>query len=356
MQFTHTEDRRALQDSIDRLLADQLPIETRNEHAYSAPYVNASLLTALCELGLPYAFASEENGGFGGAGFDITAVFEIIGKHLCAEPLTPMLFAAKLLQSADRDLEPLLAGETRYGVAYGEVAAPWDLDQISCAATQQGNGLVLNGAKSCVYGGQITDQFLVAAKLNGATALLQVAATDCAIQSYGLIDGGGAADLRFADAPATLLMADAAGAFGDALDFAALSVCAEAIGAMGTAFDLMIDYLQTRKQFGTALGKFQALQHRAVDLLSEIEQSRSIVIHAASRMGQDDQSQAVHMAKALIGRTARKLCEESLQMQGGIAMTWEYASSHYAKRLAMLDHQFGDENHHLSRIVDSYAA
>ena len=117
-----------------------------------------------------------------------------------------------------------------------------------------------------------------------------------------------------------------------------------------------VDYLKQRKQFGVPIGKFQVLQHRAVDMLTEIEQARSITIKAAAELGGDDASKYASMAKNLIGRAARLVAEESIQMHGGIAMTWEYAVSHYAKRLIMLDAQLGDTDYHLSQVMKGYAA
>ena len=93
-----------------------------------------------------------------------------------------------------------------------------------------------------------------------------------------------------------------------------------------------------------------------VDMLTEIEQARSITILAASWMGAADQSRTVSMAKNLVGRTAKLVAEEAIQMHGGIAMTWEYPVSHYAKRLVMIDHQLGDTDYHLERVMAAYRA
>jgi alkylation response protein AidB-like acyl-CoA dehydrogenase len=125
---------------------------------------------------------------------------------------------------------------------------------------------------------------------------------------------------------------------------------------MEAAFAMLVDYLGTRKQFGQPIGAFQALQHRAVDLRIEIEQARSIVIAAAAEMGTEAQSHRASQAKHLVGRIARQVAEEAIQMHGGIAMTWEYPVSHYAKRLVMIDHQFGDTDHHLERLVAAVQA
>ena len=120
-----------------------------------------------------------------------------------------------------------------------------------------------------------------------------------------------------------MLLEDAEAAVQDALDAGALALSAEAVGIMETCQEMTLDYLKTRKQFGAPLGSFQALQHRMVDMLSEIEQARSITILAASRMGTAEQSRTVSMCKNLIGRCAKLVAEETIQLHGGIAMTWE---------------------------------
>jgi alkylation response protein AidB-like acyl-CoA dehydrogenase len=120
---------------------------------------------------------------------------------------------------------------------------------------------------------------------------------------------------------------------------------------MDVTYQITVNYLKQRKQFGRPIGSFQVLQHRAVDMLTEIEQSRSITIKAASELKGPNASRYASMAKNMIGRSARLIAEEAIQMHGGIAMTWEYAISHYAKRLIMIDHQLGDTDFHLNRVI-----
>lgn len=346
MDFNLTEDRQMLSDSLTRFLADKCGIEHRNAVAYTAPYHDPALWEGLVELGVFHALVPEEAGGFGGQGFDITTVFEPLGRALCPEPVLATLMAARLLMAAGEDLEPLLAG-ARTAVAIGEIDAPYELDQIATSAVDG----KLTGRKSVVYGGNDATHFLVAARNGAALSLYEVAAADAELQSYGLMDGGGAAELILDATPGRELLADATAALSDALDFGALALSAEAVGLMDVTNDLLLDYLRTRKQFGRAIGDFQALQHRAVDIVTEIEQARSITIFAASRMGKPDQSRAVSMAKTLVGKAAKLTSEEAIQMHGGIAMTWEAAVSHYAKRLVLLDAQLGDTDYHLERVM-----
>jgi hypothetical protein len=122
---------------------------------------------------------------------------------------------------------------------------------------------------------------------------------------------------------------------------------------MEVAKEHALEYLRTRKQFGVAIGSFQALQHRMADLLLEIEQARSAVINAAAALGagRDERERALSAAKYTIGCIGARVAEECIQLHGGIGMTWELPLAHYAKRLVMIDHQFGDEDHHLERYI-----
>ena len=136
--------------------------------------------------------------------------------------------------------------------------------------------------------------------------------------------------------------------------YALLALAAESLGAMDMAKDQTLEYLRTRKQFGVPIGSFQALQHRMADLLLEVEQARSAVINAAAAVDDTDRTareRALSAAKYSVGRIGTLVAEESIQMHGGIGMTWELPLAHYAKRLVMIDHQFGDEDHHLARFM-----
>ncbi len=348
MNFDQSDDRRMLSDTLSRVLKDSCKIEARNEAAYAAPYHSPDLWDQLTKLGVLYALADEAQGGFGGTGFDITTVFQALGAALCPEPVLPALMVSRLLAHAGEDQAPLLSGSEHYAVAVGELDS-WSLDEIETTATDG----TLTGRKSVVYGGQVADKILVAARDGARLALYEVAATDAEVTAYGMIDGGGAAEVFLDATPARLVLEDAEHALQDALDAGALALSAEALGAMEVTLDTLVDYLKQRQQFGRAIGSNQALQHRAVELVTEIEQARSIVILAASRMGTATQSRTVSMCKNLCGRVAIRVAEEAIQMHGGIAMTWESPVSHYAKRLVMIDAQLGDSDHHIKRVMAS---
>jgi len=356
MDFNLTEDRQMLADSLNRYLGDKYPVEHRNAVAYDLPCHDDGKWAELAELGALFALSPESAGGFGGTGFDIAVVFEALGRTLCPEPMLGAAMAARILTALEQDQEALLSGATKYAVALAEVDAPYDLQAMECSAVAQGDGHALTGRKTSVYGGQVADVFLVAAMLKGAPALFSVQAAAAQVVGYPMMDGAGAAELLLDGTPAQLLAADAGAIIADAVNAGIVALCAEAVGVMDVVHATTVDYLKTRKQFGVPIGKFQVLQHRAVDMLTEIEQARSITIKAASELGGPDAGRFASMAKNMIGRAGRLVAEEAIQMHGGIAMTWEYPVSHYAKRLIMLDAQLGDTDYHLSRVMADLAA
>lgn len=351
MDFEQSDDRRMLSDSLNRYLADNYGIEHRNKVAYTAPFHDPEKWDEMAALGILHSLADEDHGGFGGTGFDIVTVFEALGRAICPEPVLPALLCARVLSHTDTDPQPLLSGATRYALAVGEVDAPYDLDAIETRATKDGDSYHLSGRKSVVYGAQAASKILVVAQFDGAIGLFEIDANAAEIIPYGMIDGGGAAEVFLDATPARLILSDAETAVQDALDAGALALCAEAVGAMDRAKDIALEYMRQRKQFGKPIGSFQVLQHRAVEMVTEIEQARSMTILAASKLGGADQSRTVSMCKNLIGRTVQLVAEETVQMQGGVAVTWEYPASHYAKRIAMIDAQLGDTDWHLSRVI-----
>ena len=350
MDFNHTEDRRMISDSLRRYLAEQYDNEFRNKIAYEAPFHDASKWAELAELGILGALVSEADGGFGGDGFDISVVFEELGRGLCAEPMLANLMALRLYAAFGKSerVDAIIAGAERAALAVWESDAFATLEDISMTG-----GETLSGRKTVVYGGNSADHLLVVARTAaGKTGLYEVAAADAEVLSYAMIDGGGAAEIVLDNTPATLIADDAEAAVNAALDAGRLALCAEAVGIMDVLRDTVKDYLMQRQQFGRPIAMFQALQHRLVDFSIEIEQARSIVILASSKL--DAQDRALHIARAknLIGRAGKLVAEEAIQMHGGIGMTWEYAPSHYAKRLTMLDAQLGDTEDQLRTVMD----
>jgi alkylation response protein AidB-like acyl-CoA dehydrogenase len=372
MNFEHTEDRRMLMDSLNRFVSEQYGAEVRSRMAYGAEGHSPKLYAQLAELGTIGALFPEEVGGFAGTGFDISVVFECLGRGIVPEPLLGALMVGRALMLAGSDaqkaqLESLIDGTAIAALAHDEPGAHYELNQVTTTATRVDAHWVLNGVKGLVSFGEKADCLLVSARTSGATdseagiSLFLVSGQTAGItrRSFNRIDGGRAAELVFdqVQVPADALLGSKGEGFAvleRVRGYALLALCAEAVGAMDMAKDQTLEYLRTRKQFGAPIGSFQALQHRMVDVLLEVEQARSAVINAAAAVDTQDRvarEKALSAAKYSIGRIGTLVAEESIQLHGGIGMTWELPLSHYAKRLVMIDHELGDEDHHLARFI-----
>ncbi len=372
VDFALTEERQMLQDTLRRYLADRYSTETLNGILQEDEGYSRAVWSELAELGVIGALFGESEGGFGGAGFDLAVVFEEFGRAGVVEPfLDTAVLAGGLIADLGSDgqktiVEEVIAGSVQLAFAHGEPDSRYELSRVSAKAEMRGDAFVLNGRKAVVGNGGNAQTLVVSARSGGDVAdeagislfLVPADAPGLSRRAYPVMGGGTAAEivLRDVEVPSNAAL----GAIGEAFPaierraaFAIAALCAEALGAMESAKDLTVDYLRTRKQFGRPLGKFQALQHRMADMLVEIEQARSAVINAAGHLDRDraTRERQVSAAKNLIGRVGRLVAEETIQMHGGIGMTQEYGLAHLAKRMVMVDHRFGDTDHHLERFI-----
>ena len=305
---------------------------------------------ALFDLGTGAALMTEDAGGFGGTGADILMVFRTLGRAAAVTPMldSVVLGAGILAAAGEAELaEAAAAGQARVAVALDEPGQRYD----GTIATRA-EGDRLTGEKSVVPGADTATHLIVRA--TDGLWLVEAGADGLALRSYGLMDGGRAAEVTLKDTPARRI--------GDAslldrpLAAAILALCADALGVMETAVDLTSDFLQTRKQFGRPIGSFQAIQHRMADLLTEIEQARSAVWNLAGNLDTPDRDRHIAATKSLVGRVALYVAEETIQLHGGIGMTEEYELAPLARRLLAADARFGDSDQHLERFIAATAA
>ena len=365
MDFELNEDRRMLSETLARFLADNYDIEKRHGFAMSDDGFSREIWAQMAELGIIGALFDESVGGFGGKGADLMVVFEALGRHLVVEPFLPTLLAGSVLSDAgDQEelIESVIGGETLLALAHGEPDSRYELARVSTTAEQDGNNWLISGSKAVVLGGMAASHLIVSARTSGELAeeagislFLVEKGTGLTVRNYGTLDGYAAAEIRLENAPGQLIGEEGAGfeLLENAMAHGNLAVCAEALGAMEIAKDLTIEYMHTRKQFGVPIGKFQALQHRMADVLIEIEQMRSAVINAAGNLASERllREREVSACKHLCGTIGRLVAEEAIQIHGGMGMTWEYPVGHFAKRIIMIDHLFGDTDHHLERYI-----
>ncbi|RDU97042.1 acyl-CoA dehydrogenase family protein [Trinickia dinghuensis] len=371
MNFELTDEQRMLADTLSRFVAEQYGFATRERIASSPDGFDRAMWRRFGELGAIGALFSPEHGGFGGTGDDIALVFEYLGAGLVLEPFLGALIAGHAI-ALDGNAEQrawlarIVDGEAVAALAHGEPDSRYELARVATTATRTGDGWRLNGTKAVVLFGEAADGYVVSARTSGdvdaepGISLFWVPrdTEGLALRGYALIDGGRGAELVLRDAtlPADALLGRQDGGFGTleaALGRGVLALSAEALGAMRTAFASTLDYLRTRRQFGVPIGSFQALQHRMADLAIDLEQARSAVINAAAALDAPRlvRERALSAAKYTVGRVGTHLSREVVQLHGGIGMTWELPLAHYAKRLVMIDHQLGDEDHHLARYI-----
>ena len=342
MNFELTEERQMLQDTLRRFLSQ----------------ASGDLWLQLSELGVIGALFPEAQGGFGGEGFDLALVFEELGRADQNLPLIDnALLPGHLLIAAGRRPETLIDGTERYVFAHSELAARYELSRVDTKAA----GDRLTGDKSVVFSADEVDALIVSARHSGASDdcagiglwLVQPDAPGLSLRTYQIAQGGQATDISLADTPAELLMPEAYDAITQAMAAATVAHMAQTLGAMETVVIMTRDYLGTRTQFGRPIGSFQALAHRLVDLMVELEQARSAVILAAAHLGSPARQRDLHLsaAKNILGLTGRLVAEECIQLHGGIGMTEEYSLGRFAKRIIMADHRFGDTDHHLEQYI-----
>jgi pimeloyl-CoA dehydrogenase small subunit len=374
MDFDLSEEQRLLGDSLGKLLADRYGFEARKGYMTAPDGWSRDAWAAYAELGilgLPFA---EADGGFGGSPVETMIVAEALGGALALEPwlATVVLGGGLLRHGADAalraELVPQVAdGSLLLALGHTEPQSRHDLHDVATTAKRDGDAWVLNGRKGVVLHGDVAGKLFVTARTAGSQRdrsgigifLVSGDAHNLTRRGYRTTDGLRAAEI-------TLDGVRAEAAIGDPADGLPLlervvaeaiaALAAEAVGAMDATLKLTLEYLRTRKQFGRAIGTFQALQHRAADMMVAIEQARSMAMYAAMMVQEDDateRNRAIHAVKTQIGRMARIVGQHSIQLHGGIGMTMEYAVGHYFKRLTAIDTLFGDADHHLDALSEA---
>lgn len=369
MNFELNDEQRQMAESVNRYLTDRYDFEVRKKVIHSDTGLNNDVWRQLAELGLLSIPFSEEAGGFGGGAVDLMSAMQSAGAALLIEPLLPNVVAGRMVDRLGSVaqkavyLTPLMEGSGRLAFALGEDGSRYQLDTVTTSAKRTNAGWTLQGVKRVVYGAPNAQHFIVSAYAETAGLALFVVpanAPGMRMSAYRTMDNQRAADVTFdgvqIDSDALLATGDAAlGAIEEAMDFGTALLCAEGVGAMQFACDTTLEYLKTRKQFGVAIGTFQVLQHRMVDMVIATEQARSLSYLACSKVdgGSDarERSRIVSAAKIKVSDSARLVSQESIQMHGGIGMTDELKVSHTFRRLTMLAQQWGDADYHLDRFA-----
>jgi len=378
MDFDLTEDQRLLNDSVGRLLADRYAFDARRGYIKSAQGWSQELWDKFAELGLLGLPFAEDYGGFGGNAVDVMMVMEAFGRNLVVEPyLATVVLGGSAIKYAGNEaqkgeiLPQIVDGSLKLAFAHSEQQARYDLSDVMTTATKDGAGWVLEGAKSVVLHGDCADMLVVSARTSGdrmdkagLTLFLVPAGTPgLARRGYAMRDGTRAAEISLSSvklgAEAVLgTVGDAMGVIEHVTQAGIAAMAAESVGACEAAHNMTLEYLRTRVQFGRPIGQNQVLQHKAADMLIEVEQARSMAMLAAMMVDETDaaeRSRNISMAKVGVGQSGRFVTQAAVQLHGGIGMTEEYQVGHYFRRVMVFEHMWGDSAYHLGLLADQVA-
>lgn len=374
MDFDFSDEQRMLQDSVGRLMSGRYSFAERKAYAASPSGWSRELWAQYAELGLLGLSIAPEHDGFGLGAVETMIVMEEFGRALALEPyLSSVVLAGGLLRAGGSEaqkaalLPGIASGAHRIALAQMETGSRHDLADVATIARREGDGFVLDGAKSLVLDGDSADFFIVVARVSGTQReshgvglfLVHARAKGVEVRGYPLQDGHRAAEVSLAgvEVGANAVLGEAEAGLPlleRAMDEAIAALCAEAVGAMAAAHQLTVDYLKTRQQFGVAIGSFQVLQHRAAEMYIALELARGMALYATMMADEPEAAtrrRAMRAAKIQIGRSAKFITQQSVQLHGGNGMTMDYAISHYFRRLTMIDTQFGDADHHLGLLA-----
>jgi alkylation response protein AidB-like acyl-CoA dehydrogenase len=222
----------------------------------------------------------------------------------------------------------------------------------------------ITGRKRAALGADRADAIIVTAATSGeggdvAVFIVPSDAPGLKRHGFGLLGSGSAADIELdgvevADDALTAAPGEALPVLNHVRDAGIAAVCAEAVGAMAAMHEATVEYLKTRRQFGTPIGSFQVLQHRAVDMFIALEQARSMALLGALTVDSadaDSRARALAACKVLIGRSARFIGQQAVQLHGGMGMTRECQIGRYFRRVTAIDALFGNSDHHLARLA-----
>ncbi|MBP0591515.1 acyl-CoA dehydrogenase family protein [Paraburkholderia sp. LEh10] len=365
MNFNLNAEQQLLQDSVRRFVDKEYGFDTRTALIKARSTSSAQHWQTFAENGWLAAALPESCGGLGGTLIDSVLIAHEFGRALVVEPwLGCAVLAAQTLLAAgspsqrERWLPQLADGSRKFALAYSEAQSRGFPEPVDLRAQVTSNGYALSGTKTLVIGGANADSFIVSAltpDADGITLFLVHAdAPGLSRRVLPLHDGSFAAELTFERVPVTreaMLGEPGEGlaALRHGLAQATAALCAELVGGMEKAIELTADYLKVRKQFGVPIGSFQALQHRIADMAAEMEVARSMLYALLASIENDDEAARQHcvsQAKSLIGRAARFVCAQAIQLHGGMGMTEECQVGHYYKRAVVAEVLFGTSDAH----------
>ena len=370
MDIQFTEEQELLRSSVQRLLRDQYSFDTRRTIVASEEGWSRKQWQAFAELGLLGAPFAEDAGGLGGGPLSTMIIMHEFGRHLVIEPFVETVVLAggliEQLGSAEQKqgfIPDIIAGEKTWALAGTEKGARFDLASVATTARSDGKDYVLSGEKTAVIAAPWADYLIVSARTSGhrhdrrgvSLFVVDRHAANLDLQSFKTIDGRRAAEISLRDVRGQLLGSEGEGltALEACRDRVIGALCAEAVGVMAELNVATLEYSKTRKQFGAAIGSFQVLQHRMVDMFIAHQEALSLMQHLSLSLGagEADISRLASGAKSKIGYAGGFVADQAVQLHGGMGMTDELNIGHYFKRISSINIQFGDPAFHLLRFA-----
>lgn len=371
MDFNYSDEQKLLIDSVERFIQDDYDFDTRRAILKSEDGFRRDLWQKFGELGWLAVPFSEEDGGLGGTAVETMIIMECFGRGLVVEPyLSTVVLAGGLLRHGgttgqkETVLPELMAGTLLAAVGYAEPTSRFNLADVSTTAEKTAGGWVLKGRKSVVLHGPMADKLIVSARTSGGQRdqagitlfLIDAGAAGVSRQDYPTVDGLRASEIildgvSVGEADVVCAVGEGFALLDRVIDEATAAICAEAVGAMETLHKATLEYARTRVQFGQPIGRFQVIQHRLVDMYMAYEQAKSMAIMANLKLdaAPEERRRAVSAAKVQIGKSARFIGQQAVQLHGGMGMTDELNVGHYFKRLTMIETLFGNTDFHLKR-------
>jgi len=366
VNFDLTDEQRLLSESVTRFVRERYDFAARERSLHKPEGWSREVWGEMAELGLLALPFAADDGGFDGGGVEIMIVMEALGRGLVVEPyLATVVLAGGVLRHAASPVQrsarapAIAAGDLILALAHNERTMPrHSVADVRATAKRDGAGWRLSGEKIAVINGDSADEFIVSAQTKGGLSLFLATKEQAQVRAQRAYDGTRVAVVTFDD---VLVSGDglvgAEGEGGETLtrvfEEAVAAVAAEAVGVMSDTLDLTVSYLKTRQQFGAPIGSFQALQHRAVDMLTSVELARSMAILAALALQRAGELRwrDIAAAKVQIGKSGRFVGQNAVQLHGAIGITAEYKVGHALKRLTAIDALFGDADHHLDALA-----
>jgi alkylation response protein AidB-like acyl-CoA dehydrogenase len=371
MDLTPSDEQRLLRESADRFVSETCTADHRRKVANEPLGFSADIWKQFADLGWLALPIAEAHGGLGGGAIEIGILMEAFGRGLVSEPyLSTVVIGASLIsecgtQAQKQALLPDIAdGSLVLAFAHSERQARYDLADVTTTAKKTPDGWRLDGNKTAVLDGSAAGEIIVSARVNDGNGkpgklclfLVPQGTRGLALRDFPRLGGGRASNLELRDVhlPADALLgngSDALSAIEAVVDRAMAALGAEAVGIMQTLLDQTLEYTKIRKQFGRPLSANQVIRHRLADMAMQCDEARSMALRAALMVDAEPvaRSRAASGAKAKIGKCARFVAEQSVQLHGAMGVTEELDIGAYFKRLLAFDTLFGGSAHHYRR-------